>query len=56
MRFIARDATGEETGRFEVASVSKKSLSESLFRIPSGYEKIDPEALQPKQAAKKKKR
>ena len=56
MRFIARDATGEESGRFEVTSVAKKSLSEALFRIPSGYEKIDPEALQPKQVPKKKKR
>lgn len=56
MRFIARDATGEESRRFEVTSVVKKSLSESLFRIPSDYEKIDPEALQPKQVPKKKKR
>lgn len=56
MRFIARDATGEESERFEVASVTKKSLPESLFRIPSGYEKIDPEALQPKQVPKKGKR
>jgi hypothetical protein len=56
MRFIERDATGEESGRFEVISVTKKSLSESLFRVPSGYEKIEPEELQPKQAPKKKKR
>jgi hypothetical protein len=56
MRFITRDATGEESGRFEVTSVLKKSLSEFLFRIPSGYEKIDPDALQSKQAPKKKKR
>ena len=56
MRFIARDATGEEGRRFEVTSVTKKTLSESLFRLPSGYEKIDPESLQSKQAPKKKKR
>jgi hypothetical protein len=56
MRFIERDATGEETSRFEVTSVEKKSLSESLFRIPSGYERIEPDALQPKQAPKKKRR
>ena len=56
MRFIALDATGEESGRFEVTSVTKKSLSDALFRIPSGYEKIEPEALQPKQLPKKKKR
>ena len=56
MRFIVRDATGDEIRRFEVNSVAKKSLNESLFRIPSGYEKIDPETLQPKQAPKKKKR
>jgi hypothetical protein len=56
MRFVARDATGEESARFEVTSVVKKSLSEALFRIPSGYEKIEPEALQPKQAPKKKRR
>jgi hypothetical protein len=56
MRFVARDATGEEIKRFEVTSVTKKPLTESLFRIPSGYEKIDPEALQPKQQTKKKKR
>ncbi|MCX6133488.1 MAG: DUF4412 domain-containing protein [Ignavibacteriales bacterium] len=56
MRFIARDATGEESGRFDVTSVTKKSLTESLFRIPSGYERIDPEALQTKQVPKKRKR
>jgi hypothetical protein len=56
MRFIARDATGEESARFEVTSVVKKSLSESLFHIPSGYEKIDPDALLSKQVQKKKKR
>jgi hypothetical protein len=56
MRFVARDATGEESGRFEVTSVTKKSLTESLFRIPSGYERIDPEALKPQQAPKKRTR
>ncbi len=55
MRFIALDSTGEETRRFEVTGVQKKSLSESLFSIPAGYEKIDPSALQPKQAPKKRK-
>jgi hypothetical protein len=56
MRFIARDASGEESRRFEVTSVVKKPLIDSIFRIPSGYEKIEPEALQPKQPLKKKKR
>jgi hypothetical protein len=54
MRFILRDSRGEESRRFEVVSVKKKSLSNSLFRIPSDYEKVDLEALQPKQAPKKK--
>ena len=56
MRIIAKDSTGEETRRIEVASVQKKSLTASLFRIPSGYEKVDPDALQPKQPLKKKRR
>lgn len=56
MRIIARDSTGEESSRIEVASVQKKSLTASLFRIPSGYEKVDPEALQPKQPPKKRRR
>lgn len=56
MRFVTRDDTGEESGRFEVTSVTKKSLSESLFHIPSGYEKIEREALQTKQTPKKKNR
>ena len=56
MRFIVRDQSGDEIQRFEVNSVTKKSLNEYLFRIPSGYEKIDPDVLQPKQAPKKKKR
>ena len=54
MRFIARDATGEETGRFEVTDVQKKSFSDSLLRIPSGYEKVSLESLQPKHVEKKK--
>ncbi len=56
MRYIERDAMGQESVRFEVTSVVKKSFSESLFHLPSGYEKIDPDALQPKQVPKKKKR
>jgi hypothetical protein len=56
MRIIAKDSTGEEKSRIEVASVQKKSLSASLFRVPTGYEKLDPEALQPKQPPKKRKR
>lgn len=56
MRIIARDSTGEESSRIEVASVQKKSLTASLFRIPSGYEKVDSEALQPKQPPKKRRR
>jgi len=56
MRIISKDSTGEESGRIEVVSVQKKSLTASLFRIPSGYEKLDPEALQPKQPPKKRRR
>ncbi|HTY35785.1 MAG TPA: DUF4412 domain-containing protein [Bacteroidota bacterium] len=56
MRFIVRDASGDESQRFEVTSVSKKSLPESLFHIPAGYEKIDADQLQAKIAPKKKKR
>lgn len=54
MRVIARDATGEESSRFEVTDVQKKSFSDSLFRIPSGYEKVSLESLQPKHVEKKK--
>lgn len=56
MRLVMRDAWGEESARFEVTSMTKKTMSESLFRIPSGFEKVDQEALQPKAVAKKKKR
>jgi hypothetical protein len=56
MRIISKDSTGEESGRIEVSSVQKKSLTASLFRIPSSYEKLDPEALQAKQPPKKRKR
>jgi hypothetical protein len=56
MKYVLRDSTGEETYRFEVVSVQEKSLSSSLFRIPSGYEKVGPEALERSKPVTKKKR
>jgi hypothetical protein len=56
MRLVMRNASGDEAARFEVTSMTKKSMSESLFRIPSGFEKVDQEALIPKAVSKKKKR
>jgi hypothetical protein len=54
MRFVASDASGEEISRFEAKDVQKKSFNESLFRVPSGYEKVSLESLQPKRVEKKK--
>ena len=54
LRFIARDASGDESARFEATDVQKKSFNENLFRIPAGYEKVSLESLQPKHVEKKK--
>jgi hypothetical protein len=56
MKVVMRDASGYDAGKFEVNSVQKKTLGEFLFRIPRGYEKVDKDVLEPKQATPKKKR
>jgi len=53
LRTIMKDSEGEEQTRFELSSVRKKSLSESLFRISPDYERISVEQLRPKQAPRK---
>jgi len=49
---IERDSDGEELTRFEATSFQKKSIIESLFRVPSGYDKIDISALRSKPGSK----
>jgi hypothetical protein len=56
MKVIVRDPSGYDAGKFEVNSVQKKSLGDFLFRIPRGYERVDKDVLEVKQAAPKKKR
>jgi hypothetical protein len=56
MKVVMRDASGYDAGKFEVNTVQKKSLGDFLFRIPKGYEKVEKDVLEPKQAAPKKKR
>ena len=56
MKVIIRDGSGYDAGKFEVNTVQKKALGEFLFRIPKGYEKVEKDVLEPKQAAPKKKR
>jgi hypothetical protein len=56
MKVIIRDPSGYDAGKFEVNSVTKKSLGDFLFRIPRGYEKVDKDVLEVKLAPPKKKR
>ena len=56
MKVIIRDAAGYDAGKFEVNTVQKKALGDFLFRIPKGYEKVEKDVLELKQAAPKKKR
>ncbi len=37
---ITRDSDGEENSRFEALEVDKKSISDDLFKIPSGYSEM----------------
>ena len=56
LRVVVRDASGDESARLEATSVTKKAMSEALFRLPSGYEKVDQESIQSKPSVKKRKR
>ena len=56
MKVIMRDVSGYDAGKFEVNTVQKKALGDHLFRIPMGYEKVEKDVLELKQAAPKKKR
>ena len=56
LKVVIRDASGYDAGKFEVNSVQKKALGDFLFRIPKGYEKVDKDVLEAKQATPKKKR
>ncbi len=40
MLVIQKDSDGNETGKFEVKSVEKKSLDDSFFSVPAGYNKM----------------
>lgn len=54
LKVIERDSDGNEQTQLEVLSIQKKTLGGPLFRVPPGYEKVGRDALQPKQAPKKK--
>jgi hypothetical protein len=56
MKVVLRDASGYDAGKFEVNTVQKKALGDFLFRIPRGYEKVEKDVLEPKQAPPKKTR
>ena len=40
MLVVEKDSDGNETGRFEVKSVEKKSLDNSFFTVPAGYNQM----------------
>ena len=40
MLVIEKDSDGNETGRFEVKSIEKKSLDDSFFTVPDGYSQM----------------
>jgi hypothetical protein len=40
MLVVEKDSDGKETGRFEVKSVEKKSLDDSFFAVPAGYNQM----------------
>jgi hypothetical protein len=56
MKVVMRDASGYDAGKFEVNTVQKKALGEFLFRVPKGYDKVEKDVLELKQAPPKKKR
>jgi hypothetical protein len=56
MKVVMRDASGYDAGKFEVNTVQKKALGDFLFRIPKGYDKVEKDVLELKQAPPKKKR
>jgi hypothetical protein len=49
---IERNSDGNELTRLEATSFEKKSLNESLFRVPAGYEKIDISQLRARSRSK----
>ena len=40
MLVVEKDSDGNETGKFEVKSVEKKSLDNSFFTVPEGYNQM----------------
>ena len=40
MLVVEKDSDGNETGKFEVKSVEKKSLDDSFFTVPEGYSQM----------------
>lgn len=40
VRVIVYNTEGHEQGQFEVTSVTRKAVPESLFRVPRGYEQV----------------
>jgi hypothetical protein len=54
LKVIERDAESDESARFEVTKVQKKNLSETMFRVPADYEKVDKAVLDPKQPVKRR--
>ncbi|GEM_PF-5136864 len=42
-RMVWKDAAGYETGRWEILKVTRKTVPESVFRIPRGFQKVENE-------------
>ena len=50
---IEKDSDGDEQARFEAVSIEKESLLESLFRVPTSYEKVDISVLRSRMGSKR---
>jgi hypothetical protein len=42
-RMVWKDASGYETGRWEILKVTRRAVPESVFRIPRGFQKVENE-------------
>lgn len=45
LRVVSYDKAGKETTRMEVTAIEKKSLPDTLFTVPAGYQQMDMSAM-----------
>jgi hypothetical protein len=45
LRVVSYDKAGRETSRMDVTAIEKKSLPDSLFTVPAGYQQMDMSAM-----------